>query len=166
MKLFKILLAVCVTFLSFSSAALAHWMPESEMYIGGVGHDCTLAYVRSIFGDPVEKKWFNVDKCRGVRYIYSPTFSVTARTGSEDPTPEDQLKVTNVNLKASNLDTPSGLTVGIPFQTVAGMFGFGEKMQFSDRVFYNYQVKDTNRSMYFYINNLGIITEIVYAEEW
>ena len=166
MKLMKLFLSMCVTMVMFSAGAMAHWMPESEMYIGGVGHDCTLAYVRSIFGDPVEKKWFNVDNCRGVRYIYSPVFSVTARTGSEDPTPEDILKVTNVNLKASNLDTPSGLTVGIPFQTVAGMYGFGEKMQITDRVFYNYPVKDTNRSMRFYVDKMGIITEIIYAEEW
>jgi len=166
MKYCKVLFLAVVFSIFYIGSAMAHWMPESEMYIGGVGHECTLAYVKGIFGEPAEKKWFNNDGFRGVRYIYSPTFSVTARVGANVPTPEDQLQVTNVNLKASNLDTPSGLTVGIPYQTVAGMFGLGEKKQFSDRVFYYYPIEGTNRAMFFYVNNLGIITEMVYAEEW
>ncbi|MBR2142197.1 hypothetical protein [Anaerovibrio sp.] len=166
MRAFKIFLTVCMLMMSSWSVSFAHWMPESEMYIGGVGPDCTLAYVRSIFGDPQEKKWFNNEGFRGVRYIYSPAFSVTARVGADDPTPENDLKVTNVNLKDSNLSTPSGLTVGIPFQTVAGMFGFGEKKKYTDREFYYYPLNGTNKSMTFYVNNVGVITEIIYAEEW
>ncbi|MCR5176974.1 MAG: hypothetical protein K6C05_09025 [Anaerovibrio sp.] len=166
MKLIKTAIALCVFFVSTSAVALAHWMPESEMYIGGVGHGCTLEYVKSIFGEPQEKKWFNSDGCRGVRYIYNQSYSVTARVKDDDPTPENKLQVTNVNLKGSNLDTPSGLTVGIPYQTVAGMFGMGEKKQYTDRMFYYYKLENTNRSMTFYVNNFGIITEIIYAEEW
>lgn len=38
---------------------LAHWLPKSELFVGGVGPGCTLEYVASVYGQPKEKKWFN-----------------------------------------------------------------------------------------------------------
>lgn len=168
MKFFRLLVSLCTGISVLCSVAFAatQWFPESEMYIGGVGHGCTLEYVKSVYGEPKEKQWFYNDGVRGVRYVYKPTFSITATVKNDDPTPENKLQVTNVNTKASGPATPNGIMVGIPFQTVAGMYGMGEKMQYTDRVFYYYKLKDTNRAMTFYVNQSGIITEMIYAEEW
>lgn len=47
----------------------AHWLPKSELFVGGVGPGCTLEYVASVYGQPKEKRWFNSDGVRGVTYI-------------------------------------------------------------------------------------------------
>ena len=52
-----------------SNCCLAHWLPKSELFVGGVGPGCTLEYVASVYGQPKEKRWFNSDGVRGVTYI-------------------------------------------------------------------------------------------------
>lgn len=166
MKLLRILMSVCAVLALLTTAALAHWLPEEEMYIGGTGHGCTLAYVKGCFGEPKEKKWFNNGSLRGVRYIYGPAFSVTGRVGADDPAAEDEMTVTNVVLRGSNLSTPSGFTVGIPYATVSGQYGMGSKHEIGSQLFYEYKLEGTNRSMLFFVSNRGLITEIDYVEEF
>ena len=119
----KILLLFTILLLNIN-VCFAHWMPESETFVGGVGPGCTLGYVKSIYGEPQQKKWFNGDGIRGVAYIYGPLFSITGRTWNNDPRPENDLIVVGYSLKANNLSTPSGITVGIPYSTVSGMYGY------------------------------------------
>lgn len=165
----KFFLCLCCGIMLASAVpatCLAHWLPETEYVLGGIGYGCTMGYVRSIYGEPMQKKWFNNDGFRGVQYIYSRDFSVTARVADNDPMPEDDLPVKNVRSALNNICTPTGIAVGIPVTTLTGMYGKGEKKDYSGRVFYYYKLENTNRSMSFYINNAGFITEIIYAEEW
>lgn len=156
----KILLILGLTILLCQSVAFAHWMPREEMYVGGVGAGCTLGYVKSVYGEPKEKHWFNTDGVRGVTYEYSDTFSVTGRTGNQDPRAEDDLIVVGFSLKDNSLSTPSGLTVGIHYETVAGMFGRVEKSTFDGRISYSYPATQFPIEMTFYVDDKGIITEI------
>lgn len=66
-KMRKILFifTICLVY-SFSNICLAHWLPKSELFVGGVGPGCTLEYVASVYGQPKEKRWFNSDGVRGV----------------------------------------------------------------------------------------------------
>lgn len=165
----KVFMSICLVAMMFTiqpAVSFAHWLPESEMSIGGIGYGCTMGYVKSIYGEPVEKKWFNNDGFRGVRYIYSASFSVTGRVADNDPMPEDELPVKNIYSAASNLSTPNGITCGIPVATLTGMYGKGDVKNISGRMFYYYLLPDTNRSMTFYVNNYGLISEMIYAEEW
>lgn len=55
----------------------------SEAYIGGVGPNCTLGYVKSIYGGTQSKRWFNTDGIRGVAYYYSPRIKSRAEPDEE-----------------------------------------------------------------------------------
>ena len=160
----KLLLALIIA-LSIPMSCFAHWLPQSEMYVGGVGINCTLGYVKSVYGQPAEKKWFNFDGIRGVTYIYSPTFSITGRTGNMDRRAEDELLVVGFNLKEGSLATPSGITVGMPIETVFGMYGRVPKTTSHDgRHEYIYSVGF--REMAFYVNGSENITEIRVGTDW
>lgn len=127
-----------------SDCCSAHWLPKSELFVGGIGPGCTLEYVASVYGQPKEKRWFNSDGVRGVTYIYSPYFSITGRTGSRDPRPESELIVVGYTLKNNSLSTQSGLTVGIPYETVAGMYGTVKKEydSYRNKFYYSYDWDD------------------------
>lgn len=166
MGVLRSLLAACIVSLCMAGSCFAHWLPESEMYIGGVGEGCTLEYVKACFGEPKEKKWFNNGSLRGVRYIYGPAFSVTGRVPADDARGENEMTVTNVTLQASNLSTPGGITVGIPFATVSGQYGLGVRNQYGSQLVYEYKLEGTKRAMLFYVGNNGLITQIAYVEEF
>lgn len=156
-----------------SNYCFAHWLPKSELFVGGVGPGCTLEYVSSVYGQPKEKRWFNSDGVRGVTYVYSPYFSITGRTGSRDPRPEGQLIVVGYTLKNNSLSTPSGLTVGIPYATVAGMYGAVKKEydSYNNRTYYSYDWTDENCHYFqpvisFYVDKNNVITEIYVGTDW
>ena len=156
----RILLILSVALLIGQSIAFAHWMPKEEMYVGGVGAGCSLGYVKSVYGEPIEKRWFNSDGVRGVTYIYSDAFSITGRTGNIDPREEDDLIVVGFSLKDNSLATPHGLTVGILYETVEGMFGSVEKSTYNGRTFYAYEAPNSAVELTFYVDDRGIVTEI------
>ena len=79
------LMLTLVLSLFFALPCFAHSYPLSEAYIGGVGPNCTLGYVKSIYGEPKSKRWFNTDGVRGVAYYYSPSYQVTAEPGRRMP---------------------------------------------------------------------------------
>lgn len=146
---------------------------KSELFVGGVGPGCTLEYVASVYGQPKEKRWFNSDGVRGVTYIYSPYFSITGRTGSRDPRPESELIVVGYTLKNNSLSTQSGLTVGIPYKTVAGMYGTVKKEydSYRNKFYYSYDWDDEKRYyfqpvMCFFVDKNNIITEIYVGTDW
>lgn len=147
--------------------SFAHWLPKTETFVGGVGPGCTLGYVASIYGQPAEKRWFNTDGVRGVTYVYSPYFSITGRTGSKTQRAETDLIVVGYTLKNSYLSTPSGLTVGIPFATVKGMYGWPDyTLRERGEVVYGYNFHDTFGSMAFHVDGNGVITELYYGTDW
>lgn len=155
----RILMICAFIYTMICSTCFAHWLPESELYVGGVGAGCTMEYVQSVYGQPKEKMWFNSDGVRGVSYIYSDTFCVFARVGADDPTPEGDLPVCGFDLKEGSMATPSGITVGIPYITVAGMFGrVDEEKEYDGRSRYDYPIG--MRTMSFYVDKYGVIEEI------
>ena len=103
------LMLTLVLSLFFALPCFAHSYPLSEAYIGGVGPNCTLGYVKSIYGEPKSKRWFNTDGVRGVAYYYSPSYQVTGRTWTKNAIPEDEFPVVGYTVKANNLSTPSAL---------------------------------------------------------
>ena len=165
-KLYRIIF-ICFLIFSFPLVSLAHWMPISESFVGGVGPGCTLGYVKSVYGEPVDKKWFNTDGVRGVGYIYSENFRITGRTWYKDTRPEDDLIVVGYTLTNNSLSTESGLTVGIPYSTVAGMYGYGQKFVNKEgRVSYIYAFPNSATSMSFRINSDDIVDEIYVGTEF
>lgn len=162
----RMILVLGLVLLLCQSLVFAHWMPREEMYVGGIGAGCTLGYVKSVYGEPKEKKWFHSDGVRGVTYIYSDAFSVIGRTGGNDPREEDDLLVVSFSLKDNSLATPSGLTVGMPYETVAGMFGRVEKSTFYGRISYSYAVPKSPVELTFYVDDKDIITEIYEGTEF
>ena len=159
------IVAFCIMFL-MASICSAHWMPESEMYVGGIGPGCTMSYVESIYGEPTHRNWFNTDGVRGVTYNYGNEFFVTGRTWSNDRMrKENDLPVVGYRLLANNLSTPSGFTVSVPIKTVAGMYGWGRKFQYRGKLGYTYEFP-YERSMTFYVDSYGNINEIALGTDF
>jgi len=156
----KKLFLICFMLLFSMGTCFAHWMPTSETYVGGVGYGCTMGYVKSIYGEPAQKEWFNSDGMRGVWYIYSPTFRVVGRAGNVDTRSENDLTVVGYDSKANNLSTPSGITVGISYDTVAGMYGREPlSRSYDGKMQHIYKFGDM-QEMIFYVDDTNIITEI------
>ena len=153
------LMLTLVLSLFFALPCFAHSYPLSEAYIGGVGPNCTLGYVKSIYGEPKSKRWFNTDGVRGVAYYYSPSYQVTGRTWTKNAIPEDEFPVVGYTVKANNLSTPSGITVGVPYSTVEKMYGPGQRYVEKGKVKYLYDLPG-QRAIVFTINKKGIITDI------
>lgn len=114
----------------------------------------------------MEKRWFNVEQVRGVSYIYNANFSITGRTFNTDPRAEKDLIVVGYSLKNNSLSTSAGLTVGIPYMTVAGMFGYGDRFVNKDEVSYIYSWEDSLTSMEFKVDEKGLIKEIYVGTDW
>ena len=81
-RILKRIVLLLLTMLSilFSATCFAHTMPESEMFLRGVGPKTTLAQVKAIYGEPAGKDEFKGEGVRVVTYVYSPLFKVFGRT--------------------------------------------------------------------------------------
>ena len=75
-----VLLLLTMLSILFSATCFAHTMPESEMFLRGVGPKTTLAQVKAIYGEPAGKDEFKGEGVRVVTYVYSPLFKVFGRT--------------------------------------------------------------------------------------
>lgn len=161
MKKIFLLAAILFCMTNFSVAS-ANSMPLEEMSVGGVGYDCTLAYVKKIYGEPADKKIFTGDGVRIVTWFYSENFSVTARTSEDDMTPEENLHVVAFSLKDNSLSTPSGLTVGMSYNEVVKLWGRGELYVDDGRRSYFYvpAYGYLPVTLTFYVDNAATITEI------
>ena len=145
----------------FSVSCFAHTMPESELYLRGVGPKTTLAQVKTIYGEPAKKDAFKGDGVRVVTYVYSPLFEVFGRTYAEDTSPEEQLTVVGYSVKDKNITTASGFAVEMPYQAVVKKFGPGEKFtDYDGRIGYIYSFNSGMTTLTFYVDKNNIISEI------
>ena len=87
-----VLLLLTMLSILFSATCFAHTMPESEMFLRGVGPKTTLAQVKAIYGEPAGKDEFKGEGVRVVTYVYSPLFKVFGRTYAEDTSPDDAVR--------------------------------------------------------------------------
>ena len=160
---FTLVTALLFVMLSTAQAEIyPHCMPLEEMSVGGVGYGTSLGYVKEIYGEPVDKKFFTGDGVRVVTWIYSEYFSVTARTFAEDTTPEDGLQVVGYSLKTNALSTPAGLTVGMSYNEVVKHWGRGELVEDDGRRGYFYVPASSQLpvTLTFYVDANAKITEI------
>ena len=161
------LLLLTVLTILFSATCFAHTMPESEMFLRGVGPKTTLAQVKNIYGEPAGKDEFKGEGVRVVTYLYGPLFKVYGRTYAEDTSPEDNLKVVGYRVKDKNITTPSGFSVEMPYQAVVKKFGPGEKFtDYDGRTGYIYSFNSGVTALTFYVDKNEIISEINLGTEF
>lgn len=161
----RILMFCCAMLLLCQTVAFARQIPREEIYIGGLSTDCTMGYVQSVYGAPQKKEW-QEDRRHPrtvvyyVTYEYSPTFRVIGRTTKGQGYEEElDARVYFVITEDDSLSTPSGITVGMPYKTVAEMFGEAKKhTPSSGDAFYQYSFKGLDIN--FAVNNEEIITKI------
>ena len=100
-------------------------------------------------------------------YVYSPLFEIIARTGADDATPEEKLKIVGYSIKDKNITTPSGFCVGAPYQNVQNKFGAGEKFtEYDGRIGYIYSFNNGLTTLTFYVDGNNAITEIYLGTEF
>lgn len=165
----KRIILVVITMLSilFTATCFAHTMPESEMFLRGVGPKTTLAQVKAIYGEPASKDEFKGDGVRVVTYVYGPLFKVFARTYAKDTTPDENLKVVGYSVKDKNITTPSGFSVEMPYQAVVKKFGPGEKFtDYDGRIGYIYGFNSDVITLTFYVDKNEKISEIHLGTEF
>ena len=145
----------------FSATSFAHTMPESEMFLRGIGPKTTLAQVKTVYGEPVSKDEFKGEGVRVVTYVYGPLFKVFGRTYAEDTSPDEKLTVVGYMVKDKNITTPSGFSVGMPYQAVVKKFGPGEKFtDYDGRIGYIYSFNNVVKTLTFYVDKEDKISEI------
>lgn len=149
----------------FPVQALAYpaTMARSEFVIGGIPLYSSFEYVQQIYGTPsnVKTKPYHGENYWCL-YDYNGLFGVFGITkNSEDPS-EDGV-VWGVTCKESNLTTPSGFRVGMPFKTVAAAYPpprprFDSK---TNQYIYDYGAERAAMlHMDFVVDRKGIIKEI------
>ena len=151
-RILKRIVLLVFTMLSilFSATCFAHTMPESEMFLRGIGPKTTLAQVKTVYGEPASKDEFKGEGVRVVTYVYSPLFKVFGRTYAEDTMVKDK-----------NITTPSGFSVGMPYQAVVKKFGPGEKFKnYNGRIGYIYGFNNDVKTLTFYVDKEDKISEI------
>ena len=133
----------------FSATSFAHTMPESEMFLRGIGPKTTLAQVKTVYGEPASKDEFKGEGVRVVTYVYSPLFKVFGRTYAEDTSPDEKLTVVGYMVKDKNITTPSGFSVP------------GEKFKnYNGRIGYIYGFNNDVKTLTFYVDKEEKISEI------
>ena len=162
----RILMLCCAVLLINQTMAFAgSQLPKEELYLGGLHVGYPMGYVKSLYGEPPQKKW-QEDRRHPrtvvyyITYEYSPTFRVIGRTTKGQSYEDEQnARVYSVSIKDNSLSTPSGIAVGMPYRAVAELFGETKKMTFPDgQDFYMYSFRGSD--MYFDVNAEVIITEI------
>lgn len=163
-----VVLLLCQTVAFAKSEPIKQTIPKEEMYIGGIGLHATLGYVKSIYGEPAEKKGEN-DQYNLLNYNiflnYSPNFIVYGVTGrrQKNRKEEDDVRVWGVVIKDNSLTTPSGIAVGMPYKAVVDLFGeTPEKRTAKGGVYHEYGIyyQGGESTMSFHVDEVGIITMI------
>ncbi len=171
----RIMMFCCaVLLLCQATAFAANFIPKEELCIGGISLDCTLGYVKEVYGEPTEiirrEHKTNSGKIGTLHYItykYSDTFVIQGVFSDRRPQGEDDARITFIYIEDSSLSTPSGFTVGMPYSAVAEMFGEERKITRQGRSIYSYS---TDRGGFyrldFYVDNADTITAIqVWSQE-
>ncbi len=171
----KKILMICFAVLVLCQATVfaADFIPKEELCIGGINLDCTLGYVKEIYGEPKEvireergKAGTKVGIIYYITYKYSDAFFVTGKLSERESQGEDGARIVSILIKDNSLATPSGFTVGMPYSAVVEMFGERHKTTYKDVSFYSYSPdRGGNRIISFYVNDAETITEInVYSQ--
>jgi hypothetical protein len=136
-------------------------VPYSELNIGGIIPSSTLQYVEQVYGTPTK---VSTEPYRNGYYykIYDygnglfGAIAITKGTGSNN-------YVWGVYCKESNLATPSGFRVGMPFSKVAAKYSAPQpvKNRRDSRLLdYEYFIYHGMGSMIFTVDQKGLITRI------
>lgn len=156
----KRLLMICFAVLLLCQATVfAHEMPDDEMYLGGITAGVTLGYVKNIFGIPQQKIPSESPQYRFMVYTYPPSVVVHAETLKDNPSSEEEMIVSSINVKDNSLTTPSGITVGTPYDSIKTMFGeCSREFQSRNKMVYFYQ--GNGKHIAFVVDKNGIISAI------
>ncbi len=174
----KRLLMICFAVLMLCQATAfaantPHFIPKEELCIGGISLDCTLGYVKEIYGEPKEVTWKEKGKAGSkmgivyyIMYKYSDTFIVEGKLSEQDSQGENGARIVSIYIQDNSLSTPSGITVGMPYSAVVDMFGERHQMTYNGRVWYPYaQDRAGIRLINFYVDDTNTITAInVYSQ--
>ena len=149
------------------AAADPHFIPKEELSIGGISLECTLGYVKEIYGEPTEvvrrEHKTNSGKIGTLTYItykYSDTFVIQGVISDRKPQGEDEARILFIYIDDNSLSTPSGFTVGMPYSAVAEMFGEKRKITRQGRNIYSYS---TDRGGFFRLDFYVDDTETIKA---
>ena len=83
------------------------------------------------------------------------------KTYAEDTSPDEKLTVVGYMVKDKNITTPSGFSVGMPYQAVVKKFGPGEKFtDYDGRIGYIYSFNSGMTTLTFYVDKNDIVSEI------
>lgn len=164
----KVFSAICLaTALQFSplgdmSIASAHNLPKDELVIGGIGYGGTLGYVREIYGEPEEIRTYQKKGVKGITYIYSKHFIVSARAKLEENLPDESYPVVGFMVSENSMKTETGIRVGLPFkETIEDKYGKGLQYKTeNDEIFYQYQFDNGKTAINYFVNDRGLITKI------
>lgn len=167
----KICLAIIFSLL-FCMAGFAHSMPASELAVGGISLRSTLGYVKSVYGEPAQIQ-SSVNPMGNLNvyvatYGYGPLLTIGGRTFGSGSQNENEYKVYEVTLKANNLSTPSGLTVGMPYAAVITLFGKGEYYYNTSMGMggYVYSMQNSLQEMILYLDGDNNIAAIYLGEDY
>ena len=146
-------------------------MPSSEMTLGGiVPLNTTLRDVKSMFGEPSDKKVYEGEGAHVVTYSYGSLFKVYGRTGIPRDKSlmliENNIPVIGYSIKANNLSTRSGIRVGMPYQKVVDLYGIGRMFTENNKIISFFYSNKKLQTISFYVDSNGIIKEISVGQEW
>lgn len=133
---------------------------ESEINIGGIGIGSSLDYVEQIYGQPTTKKEFKNYMGSGIVYNYKDKFIISALYTKSNGTYID-----TIICKENNLSTPSGFSVGTPYEKTIEKYGKGNPLPKERITDYKkdltyYEHSYGNLFMLFTVDKKGIIQEI------
>ena len=152
--------------MTYFNFAAAHTMPITETRLGGIDTTCSLGYVKQVYGEPREKNYFDGVFIHGVTYVYSDYFSVTARVTGESQIAEDDWLVVGYKFTNDALSTPSGFTVGTPYEEVIFKYGYGVEFNNDGRKGHAFTWSDSAVELDFFVDDNSIITEIYLGTEF
>lgn len=164
----KVFSVICLaTALQFSpvgdpAIASAHTLPKDELVIGGIGYGGTLGYVREIYGEPEEIRTYQKKGVKGITYIYSKHFIVSARAKLEENLPDESYPVVGFMVSENSMKTETGTRVGLPFkEAIEDKYGKGLQYKTeNDETFYQYQFDNGKTAINYFVNDRGLISKI------
>lgn len=180
-KIWRMLLGVVLAcgLVAGASVADAHSMTQDEVTLildkgdnlqGQIKIGDTLGVVADLLGNDCKKTDFQGEGIRMVAFTYSNGDKFYGRTSAKDTRPAEELPLAGYRLQSNVLHTPSGITVGTPFDKVVEQFGLGRKSKSHSTAkeeisIYYYDVYHGVRELCFDVNAEGLVNKIVYRQE-
>ncbi len=116
----RIWMLCCAVLLISQTVAFARQMPTEEIGIGGLRLGCTAGYVKSLYGEPqkVER-----DAAQVLYYTYTSPSLLRVTFYGKGIAADDDCMCIHILAEDDSISTPSGFTVGMPYQSVVDMYG-------------------------------------------